>query len=329
MKENINEENKNGNNLVKWFRNNAKSFVFLVAGIVIGVLILGAFWPKRVVKLNNGEEVIVDVGNKRITANELYDKLMESNGTEAVFNLVDSYLLKEKYPDLENEAIEFANEQSETIYATYQNYYGYTKEQFLASNGFKDEQAFKDRLQEEFYYEKYYNEYVAGTLKEKEIKDYYKKSVFGEKSIYLFASESKDDLEKVRSELKKNVSFSDIKSKYTSVSCISFDSVTFKDTQSLSETVLEKVLKTSKGKYTEVFSDDAYKNAVVYIVDEKEKAKIEDVRSDIVDILVKSKQESDAKLYYQAFIKLRQDNNLTIYDTKLKDLYDENVKQYK
>lgn len=329
MKNKSNGDNKGSNKIINWFKDNTKSLVFLCVGVVIGIGILACFWPKRIVKLNNGEEVILEVKDKKVTANELYQQLMETNGTEAVFKIVDNYLLRGKYNDLGEEAAAFVKEQSETIYSTYENYYGYTKEQFLTANGFKTEQAFLDYLDEEFYYEKYYNEYVADTIKENDIKDYYKKKVFGEKNVYLFAAESKDELEKVRSELKKNTSFNDIKSKYTNVSAFSFEALTFKDSQTVTDTVLEKVASTKKGKYTEVFSDNSYKNAVVYIVDEKDKPTIDDVRQDIVDILVKEKQQSDEKLYYQAFISLRKENNLTIYDTKLKDLYDQNVKQYK
>lgn len=47
------------------------------------------------------------------------------------------------------------------------------------------------------------------------------------------------------------------------------------------------------------------------------------------DAIVKSKQTNDDKLYYQAFIHLREENDLSILDTELKEFYEKSIKQFK
>lgn len=112
-----------------WFLDNKRELGFLVVGLVIGALIMFILWPDRVAVLSNGEEVVVEVNNKQFTANELYEKLKDNGGVDQLIDLVDNYILHQKY-DFEEEAENFAKEQSETIYKTYEDYYSYTKEDF-------------------------------------------------------------------------------------------------------------------------------------------------------------------------------------------------------
>ena len=68
---------------------------------------------------------------------------------------------------------------------------------------------------------------------------------------------------------------------------------------------------------------------MVYVVSEKEKAKEADIQEEMKDAIVKSKQTNDDKLYYQAFIHLREENDLSILDTELKEFYEKSIKQFK
>ncbi|MCH5167058.1 MAG: hypothetical protein J1F35_04110 [Erysipelotrichales bacterium] len=329
MKKNS-KKNKSGNKVIESIQNKKTEICYLVVGVIIGLLIMLIFWPERIVTLENGEEVLVEIKGKKFTANDLYKEMKISNGNEALFNMVDLAILKDKYPNLEEEAEEYAKSQSEEIYTSYQSYYGYTKEEFLATNGFKDEGTFLRRLNDEYYYQKYYDEYVESTIKEKDIKEYYKDHVFGEKSVYVFTASTDDnDLESVRKDLKAGKTFNKIKEKYSNVYSYSYESIKFTDTDTLTQTVLDKIGSTKKGKYSSVFDDDTYGHVVVFVVDEKKKESLDDIRDTIVETMVAQKQESDGVLYYQAFIKLRSDYGLNIYDTELKKLYDDTVKTYK
>lgn len=313
----------------KGFLNKIRDFIFLLVGLVIGILVMYILWPDRVAKLASGEEVIVEVKGKQFTADELYDKLKESNGIDQLVDMVDNYILHEKY-DFKEEAEKFAKEQSETIYTTYQNYYGYTKEDFLGANGFDSEKDFLEYLNNEYYYEQYYKEYVTSTLTDKEIEEYYKSNVFGEKQVYIFSANTEEnDLENVRKYLKKGKTFEQIKKKYPKVIATTVDSLKYTDTDSYSETVLSQVASTKKGKYTKVFQDDVLGYVVLYVVDEKETPKLEDVKDQVISLLVSKKQSGDEKLYYQAFIQLRKDYDIKFIDTVIEDSYKKLIKNYK
>lgn len=306
----------------------------IVTGIVcfaIGALVMIPFFPERIGKLANGEEVIVEVGNHKFTADDLYKALKEKNGNEALFKMVDLAILKDKYPNEEDNAKKFQDEQKESVFASYQEYWGYTKEQFLEANGFSSEEEFEKELNSQYYYQKYYDDYVSSTITEKELNKFYKDSVFGDKSIYLFSAvdENKGDLEDIQKRLKEKKSFTSIKDKFTNVNAYSYDVVKFNDTDTFNQNILNHVASTSKESDSGIFNDDSYGNVLIYVVSENEKPSLDEVKDSVRSTIVKNKQNSDEKLYYQAFIHLREDNNLNILDTELKDFYDTSIKQYK
>lgn len=314
-----------------FFEENINLIVVGVICFIVGAICTIPFWPKRIAKLENGEEVIVEVKGHNFTADDLYKSLKERLGNEVLFKMVDLALLKDKYPNDEEAAKEFATEQKDTVISSYQQYYGYTKEQFLEMNGFASESEFEEELFGQYYYQKYYDEYVGNTITEKELSKFYKESVFGEKSIYLFSaiSEEKDDLEAIQKKLKNKVDFNEIKEKYKNVNCYSYEAVKFSDTDTFTQNVLNHVASTKSGSSSEIFEDDTYGNVLVYVVSDTDKPKEDEVMNDMHSSLVKNKQSEDDKLYYQAFIHLREDNDLNILDTELKKFYNDSIKQYK
>lgn len=328
MKKNNKVKNKKSG-LINAFKDNKREVTFLIIGLVVGIVIMLILWPNRIAKLKDGSEVIVEVNNKKFTADDLYTELKSSGGLDALVNLVDQYILYEKY-DLDEEAEKFAKEQSEQIYASYETYYGYTKEQFLSSNGFKDEEEFMAYLRDEHYYQTYYDDYTETLISDKEINDFYKDEVFGDKDIYIFSASSEDnDLENVRKYLKKGKTLDQIKKKYSSITANSYETVTFRDAAEYSETVIDQLKTLEKGEYSEVFEDAVYGYVVVYVVDETEKSEVDKVKDDIITLLVDEKQAEDSNIYYQAFIALRKEYGIKFADTEFKKEYEENIKQYK
>lgn len=325
-----NTKNKSGNKVIEVLKSRKNELCYLLIGILVGVLVMGIFWPKRIAKLANGEEVIVEIKGHKFTADDLYKEMKSIYGTnDALFNLVDLTILKNKYPDLDEEATKEAEKNMADIYDTYLNYYGYTKEEFLSGNGFKDESDFLNYLKNQYYYEHYYIDYIKSGITDKDIEDYYKKHVFGEKSVYVFTSAKKDDLETVRKNLKANKSFKKIKEANSNGNSYTFDSITFRDIDTLSQTILDKIASTAKGKYSKVFEDDVYGYVVVYVLEETDAEKLEDIKDELIDMMVKEKQQSSEILYYQAFINLRKEYEMKIHDADLKKSYEEIISQFK
>lgn len=312
-----------------WFLDNKKGFVFFVIGLVVGVAVMAMMSPKPVAKLSNGDEVIVEVKGKSFTADDLFDELKGDSGITKLTELIDIYILKDKY-NYEEQSKKYAEKQSKEIIETYKNYYGYTKEDFLSMNGFGSEKAFLDYLSDEFYYTEYYNEYVASILKDKEIEDYYKNNVFGEKQIYIFSSQDeKNDLELVRDYLKKGKTFKEIEKKFPKITATNVDNLKYSDTETYTEEFLKKVASTGKGKYSKVFDDTNYGHVVIYVASEKEKESLDNIKDSVVTALVTKKQKEDESLYYKAFIKLRKDYGIKFHDKKFEEEYNNSIKSYK
>ena len=62
------------------------AIVLLVAALIL------ALCTKRVPTTSKGEEILATVNGKTITADELYLSLKDSHGTDALINLIDTYI---------------------------------------------------------------------------------------------------------------------------------------------------------------------------------------------------------------------------------------------
>lgn len=322
---------KNRNGIIKFFSDNKKTIVVAVISACLGALVMTFFFPERIAKLENGEDIILEVNNHKFSANDLYESLKVKSGNEVLFKMADVAVLKDLYPDREEVAKKYVEEQKKEIYESYQQYYGYSKEECLAANGFANEESFEKELNTKYYYQEYYNDYVRDSITEKELDKFYKESVFGNKSIYLFSApdESKGELDGIEKMLKGKKTFDEIKEKYQTVSAYNYDSVKYTDIEVFTQNILNKIASTKKNESSGVFTDTTYGNVLIYVVDEEEKQALKDIEDEVKNTLVKSKQLTDEKLYYQAFIHLRESNGLKIFDTELKEFYEESIKQYK
>lgn len=317
------------NNITGWLENNKTAVSFFCAGILLGIFIMACFWPKRIAQLDNGQEVVVSIEGKDFTANDLYNKLKENSGLDALLNLVDINILKEKY-ELGDEADAYAKEQSESIYKLYEQNYGFTKEQFLEENNFKDEAEFLGYLKEEYLYQTYYEDYLKEKITDKEIKEFYKNTVDSTKKIYVFsAAEEENDLKSVIKDLKKKKSFEDISKKYENVIANDIGEVSFDTYSSYSEEFIKQLKKLKKGEASSVFSDDTFGYTVIYVTDEKEKPSLEEAKEDIIKTLSDKMSSEDEKLYYKALIEMRDNKKIKFSDSQLQKEYETYKKQYK
>ncbi|MDE5630973.1 MAG: hypothetical protein K2I70_05170, partial [Bacilli bacterium] len=118
-----------------------KYLACLLVGMIIGALAMTFCWPKRIAKLKNGEEVVATVGNYTVSADEVYSAIKNETAMMHILDMVDYSILVDMYGE-SSEADTYAKEQSELIYKNYEEFYGYTKDEFLAANGYKNEDVF-------------------------------------------------------------------------------------------------------------------------------------------------------------------------------------------
>ena len=315
------EKNKGENKVLTWVKNNRVALIALVVGIVLGTVGTLLLSPSRVAKLSNGQQVVLELTNTSITAENLYEELKSSGGLSALINLMDQAILNDKY-DLKEDAEKYADEQSAYYFNMYEQYYGYTKEQFLESNNFKDENDFREYLKNEFLYNRYYQDYLASIITDEEVEQYYNDNVFATKHVYVFSStEKKHNLENVRKQLKKGTKISKLEDKYSDVVINELGDVDFVSAGSYSAEFVKQLKSLEANTYSKVFADDTFGNVVIYVSEVKEKDALVDVEDKIIEVLGQQKDEADESLYYRAYQELREAYGMKFYDEALEKEY--------
>ena len=301
--------------------------VFLVIGIAFSIAFLN-----RVPKLKDGSEAVVSLKDKDYSSQELYEELKKATGLNTLLRKIDLDLVKKYYNGSKDEEIKkTAEEQAETYLKQYSSY-GYTEESFLAQYGFKDKAEFVEALKEDNILTLYYNDAVKSTITDDEVKAYYTANGIGKKTVYMFSQkDTTDDLEAIRKSLKKGTDISKVVSKYKENSKVVINDkleVDYSTITSYTSSVIENIKSTEAGKYSKVFTDSSLGNVVVYVSKAEEAPKQDDIKDEILDILVAQKQSKDQKLYYVTFINLRKENGIKFYDNELKSQYSEYIKTY-
>lgn len=299
-------------------KNNQNLIISFLIGAGITALVFSILWPKRIAKLENGEEVIATYANKKVTANDLYKELRVFNGgIDALLNIVDIGILQEKYTD-EKAREEYAVSQVDEIVSVYINQ-GATEEEAYQRMNVTNRNEALAYFRNQYYFQAYYDDYFEEYFGDKEIKDYYKKNIFGSKDVVLYSSvSSKSDIEGVREMLKNHKSKDAIAKKYPSVVINDIDDFTFDKAVAYSDIIVNNINKHTRGEYTKVFTDDSFGYMVIDILEERDKPELDDIKKNIVSILTDKLVDSDPNIYLKALNKLRDDNNLNILDSDLK-----------
>lgn len=336
------KKKKDSNDFFMFFEQNHQIIYGLIAGILITTLIAFIIWPDRIAELKNGEEAIVKVGKKNYTADYLYKVMKDNYSVSLLLNEIDSDLLTKIYPENDEMKKEIESN-ANYYYDTYEQYYGYTKEQFLSQNGFANQEEFMEYLRLDYRRNKYLEDYITKNLSDKEIEEYYEENVFGDintQHILVEFSENEEDKDKMSEEEAKNLadkiitklndgtSWEDIKKKYK-------DKITFEDLgyqswdASLEESFMEALTDMDDNSYSEEPVKTSYGYHVIYRLDQKKAPKLKKVKDTIIENLITEKKAEDANLLYKALIKLRKEKNITFSDTDMKEKYEKYCKEYK
>lgn len=305
-----------------------KCIACLLVGMIIGAVAMSLCWPKRVAKLKNGEEVVASVGDYNVSADEVYNMIKNENAMMRVLDLIDYAILIDKYGETD-EASNYAKEQAEMIYTNFQEYYGYTKEDFLSENGYKDEEEFLQYLNHDYYYNKYYNEYLISKIDDKEVNTYYNSSVSGKKKVHLYTKyDDSVDLNAIKKELDKGKSIEKVNEKYKGAIYTELGDISFSDYADYSDTFIAQLYSLKKGETSAVFQDGDTGESLIYVESAEDKPALDDIKDDLKEMLAKKKGNEDQTLYYKAFIELREESGLKFNDTEYQDLYDNFKKSF-
>ncbi len=315
-----------------------------IGGVLITTLIVFIIWPDRIATLKDGTQPVVKVGDVTYTADDLYENMKDYYSVSLLLDQIDTDLLSELYPE-DDEMLEEVNSNAEYYLNMYQQYYGYTEEEFLEKNGFSSYNSFLEYLKLDYRRDKYLDKYIEDNLTDDEIQKYYDENVVGDINTQHILvevasdSDSEDDsklsdedakalAEEIITKLNDGTSWEQIQEDYK-------DQVTYEDLSyqswdaSLEESFLTALKNMEDNSYSTEPVQTSYGYHVIYRLDQKEKPSFEDSKEKIIDNLLTDKKSEDSDLLYKALISLRSDNNIEFSDTVMKSKYESYCKQYK
>lgn len=310
----------------------------VIGGVLATVLVVILIWPDRIAKLENGLEPVASIDGLTVTAEDLYEDMKEIYSVNNLLDIIDNKILEEKYPETDEMNTEL-NDQAEKYYNMHNQYYGYSKEEFLTKNGFGSERAFIEYLRLQYRRTQYTDDYIKEQITDKEIEKYYEDKVYGDintKHILVKVSSSATDEEKKEAEnlakeiitkLNEGKSFDEVKDEYKDK--ITYEELGYKAyNASLESAYMEAMQKLENNSYTKEPVQTSYGYHVIYRIDQKEKPALEDVKEEIITSLVSEHKSEDTSVQYKALEKMREDAKLKFTDTVLEKKYETYKSQY-
>lgn len=310
----------------------------VIGGVLATVLVVILIWPDRIAKLENGLEPVASIDGLTVTAEDLYEDMKEIYSVNNLLDIIDNKILEEKYPETDEMNTEL-NDQAENYYNMYNQYYGYSKEEFLTKSGFGSERAFIEYLRLQYRRTQYTDDYIKEQITDKEIEKYYEDKVYGDintKHILVKVSSSVTDEEKKEAEnlakeiitkLNEGKSFDEVKDEYKDK--ITYEELGYKAyNASLESAYMEAMQKLENNSYTKEPVQTSYGYHVIYRIDQKEKPALKDVKEEIITSLVSEHKSKDTSVQYKALDKMREDAKLKFTDTVLEKKYETYKSQY-
>jgi len=331
------------NKFLTFFEKNHVTIFSFIAGVLITTLIVFIIWPDRIATLKDGTQPVVKVGKETYTADELYESMKDYYSVSLLLDDIDNDLLTKLYPE-DDEMKEEVDSNAEYYFNMYEQYYGYTQEEFLSKNGFSSYNAFIDYLKLDYRRNKYLDDYVEDNLTDEEIQKYYDENVFGDINtqhvLVPVSSSSEEDSESLSNEdakklaeeiitkLNDGTSWETIQKDYK-------DKITYEDLsyQSWDASLEKSFMDALKGMDDNTYSEEpvqtSYGYHVIYRIDQKKQPSLKESKEKIIENLISNKKSDDSNLLYKALISLRNEKKIDFSDTVMKDKYDEYCEQYK
>ena len=312
--------------------------------ISAGLLITGC---GEIPQTKNGEDALITFKDgKKISVDEVYNKMKESYALQTIIPMIDQYVLESEFP----KDIEEAKKQANSTIKAYKEMYG-GEEAFLGmvqQYGYADIEAFENTMYISNLENLAIKEYAKTLVKEKEIEKYYKNSVYGDvevKHILItpdVTSDMKDDektkaesaakkqIEDIIAELKdakdSKKKFEELAKKYsedddTKENGGDLGYINYGTLSSAYDELVDAALNLKDGKYSTKVITTELGYHVIYRVSQKDKAKLEDVKDDIITTLSEDLLEKDTTISGQALQHYRKKYGLEITDKDIQTKY--------
>lgn len=321
------------NKFMDWIKKNKLLLIGLGVGLGMGLLIMVITEDEEIASLKDGTQPVVTYKDHTITADDLYTEMKNYYSVSILLDQMDRSILEKKYKETDE-----MNKEIENTISIYEQYYGDKLLTSLQSNGINSIAEFKEVLKLDYLRNQEYESYTKALVTDEEIQKYYDNEVVGDintKHILVKPDTNSDmsDEEKAKKETEANnlakeiiqklnngKKFDEVKEEYK-------DSITYEElgfqpfNASLEENYIKEMKALKDGEYSKTPVKTSYGYHIVYRIEQKEKAKLEDLKDTIIDILADKKKKDDSTLYYKALMKMREDNGIEFSDSVLEKKY--------
>ena len=315
--------------------------------LLIGLICLGVLTTTgcgKIPKLENGEEVVASINGKDFTANDLYNELKKQGGSSILVNMIDEYIVNEEITDSEE-----AEEYAESLIKQYKLSYeqsGYDFEEALISNGYANEDEFKEVIITDYKKSEVAKKYIKEEVTDEELQDYYDNHISDELSVkhILISPDVSDDatdeektnaeneaLEKAKNLIEQLNNGAD----FETLAKENSDDDATKDNGGVINNVVKEGYVTEfwnaayaleNGTYTTEPVKTEYGYHIIYKVSHTEKKSLEEMKDTLYSKIVSAKIDDDSSLEEKTWVKIREKYNLSINDSTINSTYKSSIK---
>lgn len=338
----VKREKKNSN-FKTWFNNLTLEQVVIGGVIIIAILLLILIGVStKNTKTKEGNDIVIKVDGKTITADDLYNALKKQSGQSVAINLIDDYILNKEYKT--------TDEMKESANKTIENYkttYGDSYTQFLQYNGLNNSKELKNLLIKNSKLTLVTEAYIKDKLTEKEMKDYYENNIHGDISAkHILISfdyddnatdkekeekekKAKEKALKIIEKLKKGEDFSELAKKYSTDtgSKENGGDLGYFNTGDMVEEFEKAAYKLNINEYTLEPVKTTYGYHIIMKTGEKKKPSYKKSKETIIEKLIDEKKNNDSTISAKAMANLREKYNIKIKDKTIKNEYDNYLKE--
>ena len=305
------------------------------------LLIISTLGCSKETKLEGGEKELVSFTDTKlnISTNDLYEKLKDKYGINFLIDTIDTKILDKEFPDSDS-INDYVNIQVNSI----KNYYKTETEflEYINNYGYKNEDELKEYFKLNYKRNLAIKDYLKTLVSDDDINNYYDNKITGDietKHILIevktTSSQTEDEKRTVKEEalkkakeaidkLNEGKSFDEVCKEYSG------DDATknmgglmgFINTLNLDDVSRQELTKLEVGKYSTEALETEYGYEIFMKVSEKDKPKLEDVKTHIIETLADEKLTKDNKLQYKGLEYIRDKYGFSIKDEDLQVYYE-------
>lgn len=313
--------------------------------IVLGtvLLVFGSLGCEKKTELKGGEDELVTFKDSKlnISTNDLYEKLKDKYGINFLIDMIDTNILNKEYEDSDS-----INDYVDIQVNSLRNYYKTETEflEYINNYGYKNVDELKEYFKLNYKRNLAVKDYLKTLISDDDITNYYNDKVTGDieakhilvevKTTDSMTEDEKrttkeDALKKAKeaiTKLNEGKTFEEISKEYSDDDATKNNggSMGFVNTLNLDDVTRQELTKLEIGKYSTEPLETEYGYEIFLKVSVKDKPKLEEVKTHIIETLTDEKLTKDSKLQYKAMEYIRDKYEFSIKDEDL-EIYYENT----